>query len=179
MSIAYRYLIAEGIEAAKEHGGLSDADAQSWAAGMVTGSLLFRVTDLIQCSGWNDAMYGSSPRTGTRRSPNGRSILLLPRHAPVLEQLANREQPVRNVTFPGGVGINTEWREYELLWLPAVDRRALWESKTITTLGVWWPDGSTRENPPAWVLELGIDDQGRGLAGTFGCSDGDGELEVS
>ncbi|MCH9682959.1 MAG: hypothetical protein K0V04_16100 [Deltaproteobacteria bacterium] len=181
--IAHRYLLSEGFLAAKEHGGLSDDEALDFAIGISTGGRRNRVIDFIQCSGWNDAMYGAEPKQGTRVSDHGRSILLLPVHGPVAAQLANSEQPSRNIWRASGYGANEAWRELEFLWLPAIDRKVLWESdgKTLSTLGVWWPDGSTKENPPPWVMALGLGDETDDLDSitSWGCPGTDGALEVS
>ena len=84
------------------------------------------------------------------------------------------------VTAMKGNPADGSLRWYELLWSPAIDRTELWESggRTISTAGQWWPDGSTMENPPPWVMALGIDDNSGALEGDFGCPGSDGELEV-
>ncbi|MCA9654693.1 MAG: hypothetical protein KC501_32560 [Myxococcales bacterium] len=179
-SIAYRYLLSEGYLAAKEIGGLSHEDAMAWAASVGRqDKVRLAVIDLYQCSGWNDAMYGADPVQVSHASANGRSILLRPVHAPVASALHERQTPIRNVTRKGNPA-DGSLRRYELLWSPAIDRTELWESggRTISTVDQWWPDGSTKENPPPWVMALGIDDNSGALAGDFGCPGTDGELEV-
>ncbi|MCA9655160.1 MAG: hypothetical protein KC501_34920 [Myxococcales bacterium] len=180
-SIAYRYLLSEGYLAAKEIGGLSHEEAMAWAASVGRqDKMRLAVIDLYQCSGWNDAMYGADPVQVSHASANGRSILLRPVHAPVAAALQERQTPIRNVTMKGNPA-DGSMRRYELLWSPAIDRTELWESggRTISTIGQWWPDGSTMENPPPWVMALGIDDNSGALEGDFGCPGTDGELEVS
>lgn len=180
-SISRRFLLSEGYLAAKEYGGLSDDDARAWAADLAArGPMRVRAMDLIQCSGWNDALYGAEPRRGTRVSPHGRSILLLPRHATNAKLLAAGESPVRNIRAKSGESVHGDWRKLEFLWLPAIDRRVLWESsgETLTTAGQVWPDGNTKHNPPTWVMSLGIIDESDDLDSfeTWGCPDADGEL---
>lgn len=180
-SIAKRYLLSEGFLAAKEYGGLSDDDARAWAADLAArGSMRIAAMDLIQCSGWNDTMYGAEPRRGTRVSATGRSILLLPRHAPIGEQLAAGDSPARNIQAESGAGVHDDWRNLEFLWLPAINRRVLWDSsgETLTTEGQVWPDGNSKHNPPAWVMGLGVIDESGDLENfeTLGCPGSDGEL---
>ena len=179
-SIAYRYLLSEAYLAAKDVGGLSNEEAMAWAAGVgKQDKNRLAVIDLYQCSGWNDAMYGADPVLLSHASANGRSILLRPVHAPVALALERGQTPIRNITM-GGNPADGGLRKYELLWSPAIDRTVLWESggRTISTVGQWWPDGSTMENPPPWVMALGIDDNSGALEGDFGCPGSDGELEV-
>lgn len=183
-SIAYRYLLAEAFLAAIEFGGLSEEEALKWAA-VVAGNdrNRARVIDAIQCSGWNDAAYGALPKPGTRKSSNGRSILLLPLHAPIGDLLADGQQPVRNATMKGGLG-NTSLRHLEFLWLPGLDRQLLWESGgteiSTSTGATVWADGTSQENPPPWVMALGMGDNSGELVDgrSFGCPGSEGELEV-
>ncbi|MCX4240198.1 hypothetical protein [Paraliomyxa miuraensis] len=179
-SIAYRYLLSEAFLAASEVGGLDDEDASVWALAIAKqDKLRLRVIDLIQCSGWNDAMYGAYPVTVSHASKHGRSILLRPVHGPNAERIENRWAPFRNITMAGNPA-DPSYRDYELLWLPPVDREVLWESagQVLTTTGMEWDDGSSMENPPPWVMWQGIDDLSGALTGDFGCPGSDGELEV-
>jgi hypothetical protein len=179
-SIAYRYLLAEAYLAASEEGGLDHEDASAWALALgKQDKLRLRVIDLIQCSGWNDAMYGANPVTVTHASKHGRSILLRPVHGPTAELLEDGLTPFRNITMKGNPGDSTQ-RHYELLWMPAIDREVLWESggQVLTTTGMEWDDGTSMENPPPWVMALGIEDRSGALKGDFGCPGSDGELEV-
>ena len=181
-SIAYRYLLSEAYLAAIEYGGLTEDEAKTWALAVAKNDKVrAKVIDLIQCSGWNDALYGANPKAGTRTSQNGRSILLLQLHAPVSQMLANGEQPVRNATSGGGL-INKGWRNLECLWLPALNREALYQSGgtmiDTTTGDTAWADGTSMENPPPWVMALGMDDNTGELHGSFGCPGSEGELEI-
>lgn len=182
-SISSRYLKNEAYLAAKEHGDASDSEALAFASKVASsGTRRLAITDLYQCSGWNDALYGAKPRLGTRVSATGRSILLLPQHAPVAQLLLAGEPPSRNVRVSSGTGVDTTWRSFELLWGPAVDRKALWESggSTITTLGMLWPNGSSKENPPPTIMDLGMDDESGELdiITSWGCPGSDGEIDI-
>ncbi|MCX4244214.1 hypothetical protein [Paraliomyxa miuraensis] len=179
-SIAYRYLLSEAYLAASEVGGLDHEDASAWALAIAKqDKLRLRIIDLIQCSGWNDAMYGANPVTVSHASKNGRSILLRPVHGPTAERIEDRFAPFRNITMAGNPA-DGSYRDYELLWMPPIDREVLWESagQVLTTTGMEWDDGSSMENPPPWVMWLGIDDLSGALVGDFGCPGSDGELEV-
>ncbi|MEX1365185.1 MAG: hypothetical protein AB1Z98_18805 [Nannocystaceae bacterium] len=179
-SIAYRYLLSEAYLTATEVAGMEHEDAMSWAATVAKqDKLRLRVIDLYQCSGWNDAMYGADPVQVSRASAHGRSILLRPVHGPTATLLHAGETPVRNVTM-GGNPADGDLRRFELLWSPAIDRVVLWDSggEVLTTTGMLWPDGSSMENPPPWVMALGIEDGSGALQGAFGCPGTDGELEV-
>ncbi|MCX4239651.1 hypothetical protein [Paraliomyxa miuraensis] len=179
-SIAYRYLLSEAYLAAIEVGGLDDEDASVWALAVAKqDKLRLRVIDLIQCSGWNDAMYGANPVTVSHASKHGRSILLRPVHGPTAERIEDHFSPFRNITMAGNPA-DPDYRDYELLWMPPVDREVLWESagQVLTTTGMEWEDGSSMENPPPWVRWQGIDDLSGALVGDFGCPGSDGELEV-
>ena len=179
-SIAYRYLLSEAYLAAVEEGGLDPEDATAWALVVAKqDKLRLKVIDLIQCSGWNDAMYGAAPVQISHASKHGRSILLRPAHGPTAEQLEEGVAPVRNITL-SGYAADDDLQDYELLWMPAIDRLVLWESggQAITTTGMQWDDGTSMENPPPWVMALGVEDLSGALTGDFGCPGSDGELEV-
>lgn len=180
-SIAYRYLLSEAYLAAVEVGELEHEDALAWALGVgKQDKVRLEVIDLIQCSGWNDAMYGSNPVNVSHASPHGRSIRLTPVHGPTEQQLREGQTPFRNVTMHGNPA-DGDYRHYELLWLPAIDRVVLWESggSAITTTNMVWDDGTSMENPPPWVMALGMGDLSDALSGDFGCPGSDGELEVA
>ncbi|MCH9680258.1 MAG: hypothetical protein K0V04_02400 [Deltaproteobacteria bacterium] len=180
-SIAYRYLLSEAFLSAREIGKLDEDEALTWASAVAKqDKVRLAVIDLVQCSGWNDAMYGANPVTQSHASDHGRSILLRPVHGPTASLLENEETPFRNVTL-GGNPADGDYRGYELLWMPGIDRTTLWESggTVLSTSGVLWPDGTSMENPPPWVMALGMDDTSGALEGDFGCLGSDGELEVS
>lgn len=179
-SIAYRFLLSEAYLAATEIGGLPHEEAMAWAAAVgKQDKTRLAVIDLYQCSGWNDAMYGADPVQVSHASAHGRSVLLRPVHARVAAALEQQQTPIRNVTLKGNPA-DGSLRRYELLWSPAIDRTALWESggRTISTAEQRWADGSTMENPPPWVMALGIEDNSGALSGDFGCPGSAGELEV-
>ncbi len=180
-SIAYRYLLSEAFLAAREVGELDEDEAMTWAVAVAKqDKVRLAAIDMIQCSGWNDAMYGANPVTQSHASDHGRSILLRPVHGPTIDLLANEETPFRNVTL-GGNPADGDERKYELLWMPGIDRTILWDSggTVLSTSGVVWPDGTSMANPPPWVMTLGMDDTSGALEGDFGCPGSDGELETT
>lgn len=179
-SIAYRFLLSEAYAAAREVGELVHDEAVAWALAVAKqDKLRLRVIDLVQCSGWNDAMYGTGPVRQSHASQHGRSILLWPVHGPTAARLAEGLVPLRNVRMDGNPA-DPGLHHFELLWMPAIDRAVLWESggQAITTTAMVWDDGTSMENPPPWVMALGIADESGALVGSFGCPGSDGELEV-
>lgn len=187
-SIAYRYLLNEGFAAAKEH-GQDDAQATAFAK-QVAGSPKRRleVINAIQCGGWDDAAYGTyGYGVDSKPSAHGRAIRLVQQHAPNRQLLEAGQQPQRNIRLKtpkdagkgNAYGGDTSWRELELLWLPGLDRKVLWTSGgTELDFSPVWEDGTSQQNPPPWVIALGMGDASGDLSGSFGCAGTDGELDV-
>ncbi len=177
-SIAYRYLLSEGYLAALEN-GLTHEQALDWAAEKATTANTYAVTDIIQCSGHNDALYGADKVAVSRAGPGGRSILLRPVHANNRTLIENGEAPVRNVTM-GGNPSDPALREYEFLWLPAINRTVFFETNgaTVTTDGQVWSDGSTKNLPPPAIEQLGYTtyQSVESLAKLWGCSNAQVDL---
>lgn len=195
-SIAYRALLSEAYTAALEHGATA-AEASAFAQKVAKNNKLrAEYIDAIQCSGWNDAAYGTygyagpplDPTGPSKASDHGRAIRLVQQHAPNRQLLSEGKQPFRNIRLltPAdrgngkAYGADTSWRDWELLWLPGVNREALWQSggTELDLTTPMWPDGTTQLNPPPWVMALGMNDTTGDLAGSFGCPGSDGELEV-
>lgn len=192
-SIAYRYLLSEGYLAAIESGASPD-EATEFARRVANDNgHRLSVMHAIQCGGFNDAAYGTygytyEPGGGPSiPSAHGRAIRLVPQHAPNLDLLEAGDQASRNIRIKtladkgkgNAFGFLPGWRSFELLWLPAIDRAKLWASGGATLdFGVFWNDGLSMQNPPAWVLARGIGDPAGDLSGSSGCPGGDGELEV-
>ncbi len=180
-SIAYRFLLSEAFLAARDLGGLGEDEAITWAVAVAKqDKIRLACIELIQCSGWNDAMYGANPVSQSHASAHGRSILLRPVHGPTGGLLALGKTPFRNVTL-GGNPADDDERHYEMLWMPGIDRALLWDSGgiVVSTMSMVWADGTSKANPPPWVMALGMEDTSGALEGDFGCPGSDGELETT
>jgi hypothetical protein len=193
-SIAYRYLMSEAYLAAKE-AGHDDADALEWARAVAKRNTS-RATaiDVISCNGWNDVVYASH-QYGSQVRPvsTGRAISLNPVHAPNRELLSQGLAPQRNASYgtPSDHGdgppypVDSALRKYPLLWLPRLDRAALWESNgdTVRSDDRSWRGRprAPKSLPPPWVMRLGVDDPDNILpaGATFGCAGSPSVLEFA
>jgi hypothetical protein len=179
--IATRMARSELFLAAREFGGMNDAEANAWAAGKATIAARRAVTDLISCTPINDWRYGTWAFTVglARPGPHGRAIRLLPIHFNDLSRLRAGDPFSRNIRLgkPGDPpsvsqkGVESGASSFELLWLPGIDRRALWESDgTVWQVGGQWGDGSSHVHPPPALFARGVDDFTSGGAGPWGCA---------
>jgi hypothetical protein len=192
-SIAYRYLMSEAYLAAKE-AGEDDAAALEWARAVAKRNKS-RATaiDVISCNGWNDVVYASFQYgTQVRAVSTGRAISLNPIHAPNRELLEQGEPPRRNASYGGvadqGEGppypVDPALRRFPLLWLPRLDRAALWSSNgdTVRSDDRSWRGRprAPKSLPPPWVMRLGVDDPDDILpAVAFGCADSPSVVDLS
>lgn len=183
-NLAWACLYEAAYAAAVEVGGELDDAARAFAksiAGKAANRARYR--DLIQCSAWNDALYGTWGYSDkSTPGPHGRAIRLLPHHPDNRAAIFSRQSPLRNIRMKkpadkgqgGGTAIDPEFREgFEYLWLPALNLVALWESREITSQGMVWEDGSSMSNPPpeVWALDIDVlEDPG---FDTFGCEEGE------
>ncbi len=181
-SIVKRWLRTEAFTAAQEFGGLDDAEANIFAKG-VAGNASLRVQglDLIQCAYFNDKAYGTwGYGSQAQASPHGRAIRLLKQHPNNLRRLRDGKPAGRNIRLRtpadkgkgNALGVQKELRDaFELLWLPELNKETLWESggTELSTQGVVWPDGSSKMNPPPWIMALDIVDFSDSGFGDWGC----------
>jgi hypothetical protein len=160
-------LYDEAFNAAKE-AGRSTLDAQQIAAAIAADpSNRLAYWRAVQCGRWNDAMWGTwGYGPGAVPGPHGRAIRILPYHDDAYGRLDLHEPPIRTIklgsykTRGDGKGWGSG-SNYELLWLPPLRRDALLDPKRkhpIVAEGLYWPDGSSKMDPPPWVQELGIVD---------------------
>jgi len=183
-NLAWACLYEAGYAAAVEVGGANDEEARAFAKSIASkGANRAKYRDLIQCSAWNDVLYGtwgygSDPQPG----PHGRAITLLPIHADNRERILSRESPIRNIHMrkasDKGKGnahaIDPEYRDgYEYLWMPALNLVALWEQRRITSEGMTWDDGSSMMNPPPEIWDLGVEVLEDPGLDTYGCLEGE------
>jgi hypothetical protein len=146
--------------------GWSKAKAQSRAVALAADAKA-RVAYLhvIQCSPWNDALYGTwGYGKHAMPAPHGRAIRLVPKHDRVYDRLADGQSPIRTLDWGApadkGTGSATGAGDaYELLWLPPLRSDALLDvnrQQQVVADGLVWPGGLTKYNPPLSVLMLAI-----------------------
>lgn len=186
LGIAKRYIISAGFLAAKEIGGLDDGAAGQWGAAIGSrNAAQVRAWRLFACSGWNDALvttYGWKAKS-LAVAPTGRSIRLLPQHPNNLERLHQGLPPQRAMKMlkpdakgkGGGLGVGGH-HSFELLWLPGIDLKRMWDSDGHDIQpggGDWGNSGVSKKHPPPWVRKLGVQflDGARPNLGTYGCDD--------
>lgn len=164
--IVARALHAAVLEAAAAS-GMTQAKALQLAA-VVAADAQARVEYLqaIQCSPWNDALYGTWRHSSAYPGAHGRIVTLTPKHDAVYDRLLDGEAPRRTVHLgkpadvgttksPGGVG-----SRLPLVWLPVLDAEALLDpnrSNPVNADGMSWPNGSSTYDPPPFIANLGID----------------------
>lgn len=165
-SIAYRALLSAGFLAARTVGGQSIDESRKFGldlAARYRGAPQRRIEywQAIQCSGFNDAAYGTFGfGDKAMPAPSGRAIRLLPSHKDTAAALKAGRPIVRNIDLHSGRELERA-NKFELLWLPELDLQAIWDNFEIIV---------TEWNPPfSWRIET-IED----LAGvTFGCRGGE------
>ena len=146
--------------------GWSPTKAQSRAAAL-SADAKARVAyfNIIQCSPWNDALYGTwGYGKHAMPAPHGRAIRLVAKHDRVYDRLADGQTPIRTLDFGApadkGTGSATGAGDsYELLWLPPLRADALLDvnrQRQVVADGLVWPGGLSKYNPPLAVQALGI-----------------------
>lgn len=188
LNIAWAALYEAAYQAAIEAGGVTDAEARTFAKSIAGNSgKRSQYTTLILCSPWNDALYGTYGfGKSAYEGPHGRSIRLMPYHASNRERIRNRQPPIRNIQMRtpadkkkgNARAISAEHRKtWEYLWLPPLNLDRLWASGSIGTQELEWEDGSNMLWPPPMIANLGIDTMEPvgdrefgclGVTGTFG-----------
>lgn len=112
---------------------------------------------LIECSPWNDALYGVVGGGG-KQGPGGRGIQLNASHADNKQRMLQGLPPRRAATglssHDGGGG------HLPYLWVP------LLEPNAPVPIPAQWTDGRSGINPPVEVLAFGMDNVPPGI---YGC----------
>ncbi len=124
-------------------------------------SMVLAMKDLIACSPWNEALYGTTTQShaggGLGMNPVGTGISMLPRHVNVLGRLQMGSVPARNIRLNGSkLGSGSSHAQ---LWIPAINLELLADAGVVTTEGMEWSDGSSTLNPPPAVMARGVDVQ--------------------
>jgi len=166
LRIASRSLFNGAYQAAKQIGGLSDLDAESFAESFRSNATRqANFVNDIQCESWNDAIYSTYGfGNKAQKSPSGRAMRLLPQHAPNLQRLKNGQAPQRRQNYGQKTDqANNKKRSgsgstHELLYIPGIDLDVLWNQNRVEVGGGTWPDGTSKANPPKWILDLGVKD---------------------
>lgn len=147
--------------------GMTTAKAQARAVA-VAADTSNRVDYLnaIQCSPWNDALYGTWGY-GSKAWPSahGRAIRMLAYHDANYDRLFDGEAPRRLIAdgkpADAGTGTGTgAGSTLELLWLPPLKASSLLDpnrTRQVDVEDMTWPDGSSTIDPPPAISDLGID----------------------
>ena len=156
--------------------GWSNAKASTRAQVLASdGKARLAYLNIIQCSPWNDALYGTwGYGKHALPSAHGRAIRMIAQHDRVYDRLADGQAPIRTLDrgTPKDKGKGTATgagESYELLWLPPLRSDALLDSRRarqVVADGLVWADGSTKYNPPPSVQALGVDNA---PPGPWGC----------
>lgn len=167
-NMAWAALYEGAYAAAIEVGGVDEDEARAFAKHTADkASNRAKYTNIIQCSPWNDALYGTwGYADKSYPGPHGRAIRLLPHHPDNRSLIMQRQPPLRNVKMKtpndkgkgNGGAIDSEYRDtWEYLWFPPLNLERLYSTGEITTEGLSWDDGSSMMLPPPEIWALGID----------------------
>lgn len=168
-SIVFQALYNAAYDAAELAGDQNPGAFAERVAGSATHRMAY--LELIQCAPFNDRVYGSYELGhNSVVSAVGRAVPFEPVHADNLGRLL-QGLPVMRVVEMGSPGTMKSSRQrtghMELLWLPRLNREALYTAGLITTEGMTWEDGSSCLEVPPAVLALG--DVGVPATMKFGC----------
>lgn len=182
-SIIYRALASAGYLAALEAGETEAKALEIGESVANNSSKRIQYLELIQCSPWNDALYGTwGYGNQAMAGPHGRAIRMMKYHPDNRQRIIDRLPPMRNIRLgdpswrteepPRKAG--PEWQEaakaYEYLWLVKLDYKALYNDGIIAIDPTPWEgaeDGlESKIFPPPLVSSLGASNV---PPGTWGC----------
>lgn len=156
---------------------MDDGDAWSWVNSIPSSmGQAAKVHDIILCSAFNDACYGTwgycgnkAVQLGTcskalnRAGPSGRGIQLLKKHPNNIKRVKEGKAVARYCTIGSpqnagdGRSKNTSGQTgyFPHLWMPKLDRAQLFSSHgaEIDVTPEAWEDGSPRSSPPPWIMQ--------------------------
>lgn len=173
-SLVYAVLYDAAFEAATQIGGMPTVDAEDFATKFAsTPAHRMDYYNLILCSPWNDALYGTYGY-GAQAVPgdHGRAIRFLPRHNDIRKALITGESLKRNISIgdPQNPGngqspkLDPSGNSLEYLWFPRISLTALWNSGIVTTAQ---PDAAPGIMPPPEIAAM-IPAPG-GIVNQWGC----------
>lgn len=188
--IVVKALKDAAFRAAKKYLGYTDDEARTFASNFASDtSRQYQYLYAIICESWNDATvttYGYGDKTVP--SPESkRAIRLLPQHEDNLARLRNGQRAIREMNYgkatdrSNGIKRSGGGSHYETLYMPGLNLKVLAEKQQLKIGGGSWPDGSSKANPPQWVLDLGVKDRSKSIAqykGPRGCGDNRVPIEV-
>lgn len=188
-AVAVWYIRRELYEAARERGGLSDQAAWAWVNNAVGGSRVIspanKALDVILCSAFNDACYGTWGYCGdiaiqkgrcpssmrNHPGPHGRAIRFLTDHAPNISRFKSGDVAARyaGIGNAGSAGDGTSDNKtgkkgyYPELWIPKLDRERLWatgggdfpQQIEVEPTPENWDDSSPMSSPPPFIMRGG------------------------
>lgn len=178
--------------AAREYGGMADAQAQAYAnARRKNTTLTNRIYNALLCCTHNDACYGTWGYCGdkaiqdgrcpstmrNRPGEHGRAIRPLPQHADNQARIRAGLTPARVVDelTPAQKGNGRSKAvgsaspggnsSFPLLWIPGIDRKKLWE-----TDGKVVEFTTSKANPPDFIWDRGFEDYSNSTTNPWGCA---------
>jgi len=137
--------------------------------------------DLIQCSPYNDMVYGTyGVGANAYKGLNGRGFRFLPKHADNFTRIDQGDEPLRNMQWgvpngPKAQGVNAGpgFTSYELLWMPGISYSALIKpdfSFGAVELAQWPSWEWSQIVPPRAVWDRGFTDlAGDNDPNVYGC----------
>lgn len=136
-----------------------------------------RFRDHITGGAFNDGLYGQTDvdKAGGNREKNinymmnakGRGLNWREYHADNLNRMSNGLAPKRLTNLEGDVLDPHRGDSAMLVWIPAIDLRALCDDVPKIEL-MKWSDGTSTKEPPPAIQQLGIDLSGIELPGGVG-----------
>ncbi len=187
-AVAVMYIRREMFEAAKERGGLSDAAAWAWVNTAIGGSKVIHAAnlalDIMLCSAFNDACYGTWGYCGTiahqhgrcknitnHPGPQGRAIQYEKKHPDNIARFKQGQVAARYCTIGSagqagdGLSKNASGKtgHYPQLWIPMLDRERLWATGgngfptqiEVEPTPHTWDDSSPMSSPPPFITRGG------------------------
>jgi hypothetical protein len=108
---------------------------------------------------WNKLLYGSSRTSNVfpamyLTNGSGLAAAFLPRHANVLQAVANKQMPKRTILPNGNKIAGAEGSSHALLWFPPISKDDLAQNGIVTCAPFNWDDGTSTIDPPPQLLNL-------------------------
>jgi hypothetical protein len=175
---AFAFTTFEALIVAALGSALSMAGANANLAtdhGGVGTRLRRELRDLIQCSRWNDSLYGTSNMGfaggADMLGPQGRGINWRPHHSNVFGTLSQGQTPARTTKIDGArLAQHMSANQLPLIWIPAVNLHLLsGPNPTVSVEGMTWTDGTPTSEPPPTVASKSVQMSGVVLPGGPGC----------
>lgn len=156
--------IASVAREALENAGIPNPKNQN---GVFANQLALR--NMIECSPWNDALYGVAG-AGGKGGPGGRGINLNASHADNLHRMTSGLPPRRAAT--GKASHDGTGGHLPFIWIPKL------ETGAPVPVVAQFEDGRSGINPPAEILAFGIENVPPGIYGCEPYQEAAGDLPL-